>query len=360
MTQLAEILKARIRASGPISLADYMAECLLHPVHGYYTTREPFGTRGDFITAPEISQMFGELIGLSLAQCWLEQGSPSPFTLAELGPGRGTLMADVLRATKTVHGFHDGLRLRLIEASPRLRGLQAETLKTHAPVWVPDLDDLPDLPLYLIANEFFDALPIRQFQRAGAGWRERLVGLTNAVLPNAVLPNAALTLGLGPILPHPDLSDRLDIPDGKIVELCPAASAIMAKIASRIAAKGAALIIDYGNWGTLGDTFQALRAHNPVDPFAAPGEADLTAHVDFEALARAALPCAHAFVTQGAMLSALGIAQRSDRLAQNLTGAALQSHLNATHRLTAPSEMGTLFKILAVYPGPYNPPPGSA
>ncbi|MBI1172976.1 class I SAM-dependent methyltransferase [bacterium] len=352
MTALAAILKARIRANGPIRLADYMAECLLHPEHGYYTTREPFGSTGDFITAPEISQMFGELLGLCLAQSWLDQGAPQPFALVELGPGRGTLMADVLRATRGVPGFHAGMRLTLVEASPRLRALQARTLQGHAPIWLGAAQDLPDLPLFLLANEFFDALPIRQFQRTGPAWRERLVGLAGDVLG----------LGLGPVLPVAELADRLtDTAEGQIVETCPAADPIMAGIGRRIADRGgAALILDYGGWRSLGDTFQALRAHAPEDPFAAPGAADLTAHVDFAALADAASPAAYAYTTQGALLTALGIAQRSARLAQNLSGAALQSHLAATHRLTAPTEMGTLFKVLALHPARFPPPPGTA
>ena len=351
MTALAEILAARIRANGPISLADYMTECLLHPTLGYYTTREPFGAAGDFTTAPEISQMFGELIGLCLAQTWLDQGAPTPFTLAEIGPGRGTLMADALRATRNVPGFHAAMRLTLIEASPRLRALQAATLQPHAPVWLDRVQDLPDLPLYLIANEFFDALPIRQFQRAGPFWRERLVGLGDK----------GLTFGLGPILPVPVLTRRLkDTTEGQIVEHCPQAAPIMAEIASRLTTKGAALIIDYGDWRSLGDTFQALRAHASVDPFATPSEADLTAHVDFEALAQAAAPAAHSYTTQATFLTALGIHQRADRLAQKISGASLQSHLAATRRLTSPEEMGTLFKVLAVHPAGTPPPPGSA
>lgn len=351
MTPLATLIAARIRADGPITLADFMTECLLHPVHGYYTTREPFGAAGDFTTAPEISQMFGELLGLSLAQSWLDQGAPAPFTLAEIGPGRGTLMADILRATRQVPGFHAGMRLTLIEASPRLRAIQSATLAAYQPRWVDRVEDLPDLPLFLVANEFFDALPIRQFQRDGAGWRERLVGLREG----------KLGLGLGPVLPVADLTFRLtDTAQGQIVEICPQAPAIMAAIGERVARQGAALIIDYGGWHSLGDTFQALRAHEPVDPFATPGEADLTAHVDFEALARAAAPAASAYTTQGALLTALGIAQRSARLAQNLTGAALQSHLAATHRLTAATEMGSLFKVLGLHPAGHPPPPGSA
>ena len=343
MTELSRILAARIRAEGPLTLADYMAECLLHPQHGYYTTRPPFGLEGDFTTAPEISQMFGELLGLCLAQGWLDQGAPTPFTLAEIGPGRGTLMADILRATRSVPGFHAGMRLRLVEASPRLRALQAQALQGYAPQWC-EITDLEG-PLYLVANEFFDALPIRQFQRSGPAWRERLVGLG---------PDG-LTLGLGPLLPMPDLTHRLtDTSEGQIVELCPQAPGIAAQIAARLT-PGLALILDYGGWHSLGDTFQALRAHAPVDPFATPGEADLTAHVDFEPLTGA---CAHAFTTQGALLTALGIDSRSVRLAQRLSGAALQSHLAATRRLTSPAEMGTLFKALALFPQGAPQPPG--
>ena len=350
MTALAQILAARIRAHGPMSLADYMAECLLHPQHGYYTTQNPFGSGGDFITAPDISQMFGELLGLSLAQAWLDQGAPNPFTLAELGPGRGTLMADVLRATKAVPGFHAAMRVVLVEASPRLRATQAQALHGYRPLWADSVQDLPRHPLFLVANEFFDALPIRQFQRAGLGWRERLVGLSGE----------ALSFGLGPVVPIADLTDRLAATaQGDIVEICPQAPAIMAEIAARMADQGAALIIDYGGWHSLGDTFQAVQAHQPVDPFATPGQADLTAHVDFAALAAAAHPAAHVYTTQGTLLSALGLAQRSARLAQNLSGAALHSHLDATQRLTAPTEMGSLFKVLALYPAHHPAPPGS-
>ncbi len=350
MTPLAQVLAARIRAHGPMSLADYMAECLLHPAHGYYTTQNPFGTAGDFITAPEISQMFGELLGLCLAQAWVDQGAPDPFTLAELGPGRGTLMADILRATKSVSGFHTAMRVVLVEASPRLRAVQAKALQAIDPLWVGSVQDLPTDPLFLIANEFFDALPIRQFERAGLGWRERMVGLSGD----------ALAFGLGPVVPIAGLEDRVnDTAQGQIVELCPAAPAIMAEIAARMADKGAALVIDYGGWLSLGDTFQAVQGHQPVDPFATPGQADLTAHVDFAALTAFARPLAHVYTTQGALLSALGIAQRSARLAQNLSGAALQSHLTATQRLTARDEMGTLFKVLALFPAHHPAPPGS-
>ncbi len=347
MTPLGEMLIARIRTSGPITLADYMAECLLHPKHGYYTTRDPFGTAGDFITAPEISQMFGELLGLALAQSWLDQGSPA-FTLAELGPGRGTLMADILRATRAVAGFHAAMTLCLIDASPTLQARQQSTLAAYPVQWLASTHDLPQAPLYLVANEFFDALPIRQFQRDGDGWRERLVTLADTGLGFALTAPA----------PVAALANRVaDIAQGQIVEYCPSAAAIMADIGDRIATHGgAALIIDYGDWVSRGDTFQALKSNAFADPFAEPGAADLTAHVGFAALAKG--PTAHAYTTQGAFLHRLGIAARSERLARSLDGAALQSHLAATRRLTHDQEMGTLFKVLALYPATSPPPPG--
>ncbi|HAV07930.1 MAG TPA: methyltransferase, partial [Rhodobacteraceae bacterium] len=188
MTLKAELL-ARIAASGPMTLADYMAECLLHPRYGYYSTRDPLGAAGDFTTAPEISQMFGEMLGLALAQSWLDQGAPSPFTLAELGPGRGTLMADVLRATARVPGFHAALNVVLVEASPTLRAAQAQRVP-HAK-WADTIAELPDAPLFLLANEFFDALPIRQFHRAaGDTWREVVVGIEASDLRPGLAPPA--------------------------------------------------------------------------------------------------------------------------------------------------------------------------
>ena len=178
MTALADLLKRRIAATGPITIADYMSDCLMHPRHGYYSTRDPFGAGGDFTTAPEISQMFGELVGLALAQCWRDQGAPRPFVLAELGPGRGTCMADMLRAAAAaVPGFAGAAQVHLVETSPVLREAQRATLRGHAVTWHDNALALPEAPLFLVANEFFDALPIRQFARDADGWRERMVAL---------------------------------------------------------------------------------------------------------------------------------------------------------------------------------------
>ncbi len=348
MTPLAALLIRRIQATGPITLADYMADCLMHPDHGYYATRDPFGLAGDFITAPEISQMFGELLGLCLAQSWLDQGAPTAFTLAELGPGRGTLMADALRATARVPGFHAAASVVLVETSATLRAHQRATLGDHPVQWLDSTDALPDAPLYLLANEFFDALPIRQFTRTPHGWAETMVGVANGTLTMGRAAPADLAL----------LSHRLaDTKPGDVVELCPAAPAIMTAINARITQHGGiALILDYGGWTSNGDTFQALKAHRFTDPLATPGEADLTAHVDFAALA--AHSPAHAFTTQGALLTALGIDARAAHLARRLTGTPLAHHHAALHRLTAPAEMGQLFKAIAVFSKSAPKPPG--
>ncbi|MGC1496642.1 MAG: SAM-dependent methyltransferase [Sulfitobacter sp.] len=341
----------RITTEGPMRLDDYMTTCLLHPTLGYYTTRDPFGQAGDFTTAPEISQMFGELIGLCLAQKWLNDGAPDRFTLAELGPGRGTLMADALRACRTVPGFLDAAQITLIEASPTLRARQLETLSGYDVTWRDDAAHLPDQPLYLIANEFFDALPIRQFTRDGENWRERQIGLQGG----------ALMMGQGAALPQPSLAHRLDdTKDGDVIETCAAGISILNTISKRIdTCGGAALIIDYGDWRSLGDTFQALENHQSIDPLATPGNADLTAHVDFEALATASTPALYTKLTpQGVFLERLGVTARAQNLAAALNGTARDAHIKAHRRLTHPAEMGNLFKVLGLYQNGKLPPPG--
>jgi SAM-dependent MidA family methyltransferase len=352
MTPLAERLAARIAATGPITVAEFMAECLLNPRHGYYATRDPLGAAGDFVTAPEISQMFGECLGLALAQAWLDRGAPSPFALTELGPGRGTLMADILRATERVPGFHKGMRLHLVEASPTLRRVQADRLAPYEPIWHDDLAQVPDLPLFLVANEFFDALPVRQFLRDGDAWRERVVGLKGD----------RLALGLAEAAPVAALHHRLaDTSQGDMVETCAPATAIAGEIGRRIAdVGGVAVIVDYGDWGGTGDTLQAVRRHERTEPLAAPGEADLTAHVDFAALAAAARPAEHSGLTpQGILLERLGITARAQALARPLSpGAALEAHVAAHRRLTHPDEMGSLFKAIALFQHGSPLPPG--
>ena len=355
MTTLTDLLVQQIRTTGPMTVAQYMTTCLLHPKFGYYTSQTAFGADGDFTTAPEISQMFGELIGLCLAQCWFDQGQPDKFALAELGPGRGTLMADMLRATRGVPGFHDAMSLHLVEASPKLRQAQADRLAGATPTWHDTVDVLPDtLPLYCVANEFFDALPVRQFQRDPGGWREVLVGVDKG---------GVLRQGLSDAAPIEALDHRLqDTKDGELVESCVQATVAAEAVSSRIAANGgAALIVDYGGWRSKGDTFQAVKNHQPVGPFVSPGQADLTAHVDFEPLSHAAegAGCRVSEMTpQGVFLERLGITARAQSLAKGLSGDALESHIAAHRRLTHPDEMGSLFKVLGIVPGTESLPPG--
>jgi SAM-dependent MidA family methyltransferase len=350
---LEEILIRRIEAQGPISIAEYMAECLLHPTYGYYTSQTVLGEQGDFITAPEISQMFGELIGLCLAQSWLDQGCPAPFTLAELGPGRGTLMHDIVNAARTVPGFVEAAQITLIEASPKMRQQQAKTLQGLHPKWLDSPADLPRQPVFAIANEFFDALPIRQFIRSAAQWQEKQIAAQGG----------ALALGLGPALPQPALADRLDdTRDGDVVEHCPLLAPLTGHLSETIAAHGgAALIVDYGDWRSLGDTLQAVRRHETANILNSPGQADLTAHVDFEAIAIAARQagCAHSRLTpQGVFLERLGITTRAQTLAKSLTGADLKNHIAAHRRLTHPAEMGNLFKVIGLFPPTAAAPAG--
>ena len=347
-------LIARITASGPLSIAEYMTECLLHPEHGYYTTATPFGADGDFITAPEVSQMFGELVGLAIAQCWINQGRPANAWLVELGPGRGTLMSDMLRVLEKVPGALGALRPCLLEASPRLRNTQAQALEGASPKWISAIGDLPADPIFLVANEFFDALPVRQFERGELGWHERQIGLVDG----------QLALGRSPDTDVPALRHRkADTNIGQIVEICDSAITVTLAIASLIAESGgAALFIDYGGWHSLGDTFQALRGHHPVDPLSFPGTADLTAHVDFEPIAMAAMQAGldvSELTPQGVFLERLGIFQRAQSLASGMSGPALEQHIQAHRRLTHPEEMGTLFKCLALTPKGTRPFPGT-
>src|SRR3984957_4647590 len=280
MSALGDDIRALIGQEGPISLERYMTLALTHPTHGYYMKRDPFGAEGDFTTAPEISQMFGELIGLWAAEIWAAMGGPNPLRLIELGPGRGTLMSDALRAARVAPEFRAALDVCLIETSPALAAIQHDTLLTAgAPVsWAAQLEDAPDGPAVMIANEFLDALPIRQYVRGPRDWRERLVGLDGL---------GKLTFGLSP---EPERSIKGPAEEGDLLEINAAGHRLMFEIGARLARQGgAALFIDYGHTATgFGDTLQALRAHRMVDPLLDPGEADITAHVDFAAMARSA------------------------------------------------------------------------
>lgn len=343
MTALRNLLARRIAASGPISLADYMAECLMHPVHGYYQKERVFGKDGDFITAPEVSQMFGEMLGLWVADRWTAMGSPSQFHLVELGPGRGTLMADMLRAASKVPGFEEAVQIHFIESSQQLRALQREKVPNAS--WHDDLSSLPQGPAIFVANEFFDALPIHQFEKKDGLWFERCVGADDDRLA-FTLTQPGAQFGLTP-------EKHKAAPNGSILEVCPAALTYCANIAEHIEANGgAALIIDYGYAKSApGDTFQALKGHQYCDPFAAPGSTDLTAHVAFDHLAEAASGFSveiSPIAEQGQFLMALGLGMRAQQLAAETDEAGQTRILSELKRLTAPDEMGSLFKILAL------------
>ncbi|WP_188899928.1 class I SAM-dependent methyltransferase [Caldovatus sediminis] len=313
----------------------------------YYAARDPFGAAGDFTTAPEISQAFGECLGLWAAVTWALMGRPDPVLLVELGPGRGTLMADALRAAAEVaQPFRRAVRVHLVEASPRLRAAQRARLGDAVAAWHDDPAALPPGPALLLANEFLDALPVRQFVRRGAAWRERWVA-----------DGAFLELPPGedaPPLPP-------EAPEGAVLEVNEAARALAAALGARLAAQGgAALILDYGPAeGGFGDSLQAVRAHARADPLAEPGSADLTAHVDFAALAaaaRAAGAAVHGPLPQGVFLQRLGLASRAAMLAAARPAQAA-AQLSAAHRLMAPEGMGRLFKALCLcHPGLPAPP----
>jgi len=357
MGPLGLIIKQRIESAGPISVAEYMALALTHPKHGYYTSGDPLGAAGDFVTAPEVGQVFGELIGAWCVVQWQAMGSPDAVNWVELGPGRGTLMADALHAARRMPGFMAAVRLHLVEANTTLRATQAVTLEraglAQPPVWHATFDDTPDGPLLLVANEFFDALPVHVYQRTPEGWRERLVALD----PDGT----AFRFVLSAVLPTLPLPGGIEAGAGSVVEVAPAAMRTVHDIAARIVCHGgAALIIDYGRAVSApGESLQAVRAHRPVPVLDDPGRADITAHVDFGALADAARTAGGAVwgpVGQGPFLSRLGIHERTERLARSAPPDTRERLFAALHRLTDPDEMGTLFKVMAITRGGEAPP----
>jgi NADH dehydrogenase [ubiquinone] 1 alpha subcomplex assembly factor 7 len=351
VSPLERLIRRRIADLGPMPLVEYMALCLGHPEHGYYTSRDPIGAGGDFVTAPEVSQLFGEMIGGWLAQVWRDAGRPR-CVLAELGPGRGTLMADVLRVAGRVPGFAEAVDVWLVETSPHLRARQAAALAAQRVRWAARLEEVPQGPLFLLANEFFDALPIRQFLRLDQGWQERVV----------VAPGDRLALAWAPARPEAALEARwAALPEGAVLERNPTAEAVAAAIGERIgSAGGAALVIDYGDWDGVGDTLQAVVRHEVADPLEAPGEADLTAHVRFRDLAAAARLKPWGPVAQGIFLERLGVTARARQLAAGRTGAALEAIVAGHRRLTHPGEMGHLFKAMALTQAQAPEPPGFA
>lgn len=362
-TLLAVRLKERMARDGPISVETYVEACLTDKDAGYYPSRQPIGADGDFITAPEVSQVFGELLGLWAIAVWQSMGTPSPITIAELGPGRGTLMADAIRTWRKVPDFQKSARVVLVETSPVLREVQQIALSGAETdiSWCERFDAVPEGPLIVLANEFIDALPVRQFVWRAPAWRERCVSI--GARGGFAFCEGKTVLEAG--APDADKMREMmrDMPDGAILEIRPAADAHVAAFGARaLAAPFAGLIIDYGHEETaLGDTLQAVSQHAFADPLKAPGEVDLTAHVDFAALKDTSR--AHGLVVygpkpQGALLLTLGLEARRDRLCENAGEDQRQDIVSGTNRLVDPSAMGLLFKALAVTSKGLAPPPG--
>lgn len=339
--KFAEDLLRDIRTGGAITVADYMSRV----AQQYYAHAVPFGVEGDFTTAPEISQMFGEMIAAWCVDIWHQAGKPAQVNLVELGPGRGTLMADMLRIAKNWPDFAAAVSVHLVETSPQLRIVQADNLYDATPKWHDSIDSLPDGFSLVIANEFFDALPIHQFVKKRGAWLERAVGYDEAeeTLCFTTLP---LAMDLKAVMP----ADFMQAPDGSFFEVSPVSLDIAEKLAAKINANGgAALVIDYGHARAgLGDTLQSIARHQYADVLEGPGTRDITAHVDFGTLAHVAAAHAtvHGPVTQGQFLNALGIAARAERLGATATPKQRQQIMLDLHRLTAPSAMGDLFKAM--------------
>ena len=358
-TTLTRQLRKRIQQEGPIGVDTFMRVALQDPEQGYYTRKNPIGRSGDFITSPEISQMFGELISMWIADIWLRAGRPSPVRVVELGPGRGTMMTDILRAACSVAGFREALHPVLVETGRTLAARQKRTLGGAGARWVNSVDDVPDGPAFWLANEFFDALPIRQFVRARDEWRERCLGIGSS---------GFLTWEPGAIarLPAPLNRAVAGAKEGATVEWSPDSEQMLRRIAQRVAeAGGVALVIDYGyqeaELARAGgcDTLQAVRNHCPAAILEEIGNTDLSAHVNFSALSRVAAGegvLASPVVPQGQFLKSLGLDQRAEALSRRQSGSARAAIEEARKRLTDRDGMGSLFRVFA-FRAPYWPEP---
>ena len=342
---LTEKIIRLIKASGPVSVADFMHICMSDPKHGYYQTEPVFGDTGDFITAPEISQMFGELIGVWCIHTWMEMGRPARFNLVELGPGRGKLMADLLRAEKTVPEFAAAAKVHLLETSKALIAQQAEALESDEReiVWIDDLTSLSKAPMVLVANEFLDVLPVRQYVFQEGGWHERLVGIdATGHLAFCLSPNR---------LPRAPFTRAGDPPtQGAVFESSPAREAYVQQVCDRLkVAGGSALFIDYGHAKSgFGETLQAVRGHQFAQILDEPGSADLSSHVDFEALAAVAKGeqvQVAALRNQADFLMGLGLLERAGSLGAGQSKAIQARLTREVERLANPDQMGELFKV---------------
>ena len=343
---LKDILKKEIQKNGPISVARYMESALGHPKHGYYMNRDPFGDKGDFTTAPEISQIFGEMIGLWFVDIWNQMGSPDKFVLLECGPGRGTMMVDMLRAAKASPEFLSAAQIYLLETSPVLKAKQQEALNDYNVQWFNRLPEIEaKIPVFFIANEFFDALPIWQYEFRNGHWNERVIGVNQDEDFYWSIQNIDF-----------DPTEGLNLHDpkeGQILELSKARRQFMRSLSELIKSNtGAGLVIDYGHLRHgYGNTFQALKSHNYTDPLLHTGDADLTAHVDFKILKEEAEICVlevFGKVTQGEFLKGLGVQIHASRLIEKADKKQAQDIQSALHRLTHSDGMGSLFKVLGV------------
>lgn len=350
MTKLLDNLIRRVQSEGPINLADFMSQALGNPEFGYYKNRVPIGKKGDFITSPEVSQMFGELIGLWSAVCWQKLGAPSKFNFIELGPGRGTLIKDAIRAAKRISGYLDSLKIHLIETSPVLTQRQMQVLSNFEKkcMWHETFEDVPDGPFFLIGNEFLDVLPIRQYVGVAGLWYERLIGF-NQLRASLCWIKSSIPAAAEFSVP-PGLIDRND---GVIWEICFEARKIISSISTALLERGGvAIFIDYGyTKQSGGNTFQAVRNHEYVDPLMAPGLADLTAHVDFEAIKQIAETSGIKVsgpVTQRLFLRTLGIEQRAEQLMTRATAIQKREIQTGLKRLIDDNAMGSLFKVIAL------------
>lgn len=327
----------RLEKDGPITVSEFMGDAVSH----YYANHIPFGIGGDFVTAPEISQMFGELIGLWCVDIWVRLGKPEKLHLIECGPGRGTMMADMLRATQALPVFHEAVSVHLVESSMPLMVQQKQALDNFKLdiMWHERFEEIAlDAPFILIGNEFLDALPIDQYEYRDGAWHKRLVTAKDGKLSFDVAEDS---------LPISHYGQQ-----GDVIELSPARDEFVANVSEKLAAhRGAALFIDYGHErSAIGDTLQAVKAHKFADVLADAGEADLTSHVDFESIAQEARDkgC-NVFgpVGQGAFLRTLGIEQRAEVLGKNATADQRDELAMALVRLTGAKEMGNLFKVMA-------------
>jgi len=353
---LPDLIDMQIRTTGPMSVATYMGLCLTPPHKGYYKGADPLGAKGDFITAPEISQMFGELIGFFFVNLWQQMGQPRAFTLLELGPGRGTLMADMLRVACRAEGFRDALDLRLFETNPALIAEQSARLEAYGPKWIDGFDKVGPGPLLVIANEFFDALPIRQFVRSEQGWHERMVGLIEG----------KRSFGLSPTpIPASAMPEAVaDAPPNSVYEAALAGTEVISRLAATISTQGGTILaVDYGFAQTqTGETLQGVRRHAYADVLESPGDTDLSAHVDFDALgsaARKAGLAVPALVSQGQFLDRLGLGDRAKALSLANPDSAAEIAAGRK-RLTAPDQMGDLFKVFCAASPGLTPPGFSA